>query len=191
MINLLSKETTRQIKAGHNNVFLMKCLTIVGIASIFLTLVSAGSYIFLINAQNSANDTDTKNSKNSAIAALNKSRQAAQEEVNKINASVASAQKILAQKISYSKILLDLAKNLPSDMVLSSISLDENSIGQPLTIKIYATSNANITQLKTNFSASTIFSNYSVVSTTDKQTDVAGHPTAITITVNINKGAIQ
>lgn len=184
MINLLPKETTRQIKAGHHNVFLMKSITIIGSITIFLALASAGSYIYLLNAKQFAENS-------TGSSAVESAYQKAKIEADAINTNITNSQNILAQKISYSKLVMELAKNIPAQMTLSNLTVDETSINQSLTLKIYAKSSANANQLQQNFNSSSVFTNYNVVSTTENQTDIPGYPTAITVTVNVNKGSIK
>lgn len=181
MINLLPKEAVKEIKAGHNNTFLIKSIIFIGSMVIFLSIVSAGAYIYLGNAKLAA-----ENSTSSTL--IDTSYQKAKSEAELISANIAISQNIISQSVSYSKIILELAKILPTQTTISSLSIDENSINQPVTLKIYAKSESEVSKLKTNFNSSSIFTGYNVVSTTDKQTDLVGYPVAITVTVNINKG---
>ncbi len=184
MINLLPKETTNQIRAGHNNVFLMKSITILGSITAFLVLASAGSYIYLLNSQQLA-----KSANNGSV--INSSYQKAKSEADAVSLNISNSEQILNQRVSYSKLLLELAKVMPAKTTISTFSIDETSINQPITLKIYAATDNDADTLKNNLGSSSIFSSYSVVSTNDKQTDVAGYPIAITLTININKGGLK
>lgn len=183
MINLLPKKITKQIKAGHNNVFLIKNIIIVSAAAVFLGLGSIGTYIFLISIEDSAKNT-------SSISVVAKNLEEAETEANNISSVLSDARNILNQQTSYSNILIELASKLPEDMIINELNISENENSQT-TLKIYAKNTENINLLTTNFANSSVFTGFSISSTLENQTNLAGYPVEISVNTNISKGSAK
>jgi hypothetical protein len=180
MINLLPYETKRQLKAARTNMVLIRYLLTMLISVIFLGLLILGSYYILSESQktaeNSIIDVQTGNSSYSPSTS----------KVNDFNKDLRIAKQIFEQQISYSVLLSELAKTLPSGVILESpLVIDRSSINSPLMLKAYSKSSTD-EELKTSFQNNTIFENYSLQSLNSSSIS-RDYPYLITFSININK----
>lgn len=184
MINLLPDDTKKQIKAAHANSILIRLIICLVCAAIFLLVICFGTY-YLINKTKQTPNNDNSSSAQS-IYQSNKSK------ADVISASFDLVKNNLSQKVNYSTIITEIAANLPTGVIIDSLLLNEQSLNQPITLKLRAKSVDSATQIKTNFDKSTsMFSNFSAAPTEGNQTDVPGYPYLISATVSINRSAAQ
>ena len=177
MINLLPYDTKRQVKAARVNVILIRLIIILGFAAGFLALACSVTYLFIANSQKNTPQTSTLNLASNPIQK--------QSDVLRTNLSITKS--ILDQQISYSNILAAIAAVLPRGSVLKTLSINDGSFGITTNLKALAKSSDVETLLKQNFESSTIFSNYTLQTTTPNA-DIK-YPFIISFNVTINKGS--
>lgn len=186
MINLLPDDTKQQLRAARTNTVLIRYVIFLVFAVIFLGLACGTSYFILSTSKTDAEkiiaSDQTKNG--SYVSVLN--------QINAIAANISKAKSILAQRISYSDIITGLAAILPPGVILDSpLTLTNDMIGTPITLKARAQSAGDETALKANIQKSLLFSNYSLQSLTTNSSDLTGYPVLISIGITINKSVAQ
>jgi len=182
MINLLSAETKIQLRAAHTNVLLFKYLLVLGTGVTFLGLAFGASYIFLTN--NKAAIEKLENNSQSTVSLYS----VAQKQLNSILSSVATAKSIMDQQISYSDIVTGIAAALPAGIIIDKLVVDNSTIGKPMTLLARAKTAESVPLMKDNFTQSTLFSNYNLMSVTNNPTDSSGFPVQISVSITVNKG---
>jgi Tfp pilus assembly protein PilN len=180
MINLLPPEQKRQIRAGQSNFLLVRyCIASVLLAVLLFAL--AGGIYMIMN-----------NSKKGAEAAIQQSTaksseyQEVQQEATEFSNNLATAKTILDKEVRYSQIAVRLAQALPSGVILSSIQLNSENFGQPMTLTASGKSYEDALRLKSALEQSPYFSNVYLGSVAQSSTEDTGYPVAITINVTIS-----
>ena len=182
MINLLSDDIKKSIRAARANTTLIRYLIFVGFSALFLVLACGTSYLILNDSKTNAEKTITnvqiKNSSYSPVA----------KQANDLVLNLSNAKTILDQQISYSTIIAEIANALPTDVVLESpLTLSDTTIGAPMVLKAYAKTSIGETSLKANFQKSSLFSHYSLQSITSNSTGSTNYPFLINFSITINK----
>jgi len=185
MINLLPDETKRQLGAAHTNISLIQYIVILGAATIFLALACATSYIFITNSKTVTEKLEDNNQSTAYLYSVS------QKKLDAITSSLSTAKTILDQEVSYSDIIAEIAAALPSGTILDKLIIDGAAIGAPLSLQAHAKTADNVSQIKDNFAASTLFSSYSLESVSTDPTAVTGHPVVIKFSITINKGTTR
>ncbi|HRN96859.1 MAG TPA: PilN domain-containing protein [Candidatus Saccharibacteria bacterium] len=182
MINLLPDDAKRQIKAGRTNIILIRYMIFLVFGAIFLTLISAAVYLFLMNSKaNAEQSIKIDSSKDSSYLSV-------QAQAAALRSSLTTAKSILDQEISYSNILDGIAKALPQGVVIDTLSLSASTLGTPITIQARAKSTEDALKLKDSFQKSPLFSNFSLQSISTNKSGSNDYPVTATISVIINKG---
>ena len=184
MINLLPDETKKQIRAARANSILIKYLFVLIAASIFLVLSYAVLYLFLQNNQPSKKTSVDTSINQTAVNAYNQTKN----QYDALFTSFSNVKQIMDQQISYSDIITGLGAALPQGVVIEDLSLDNNKIGTPITIKAIAKTDSDATKIKDGFKDSQLFTNFSVQSIKSGSNNISGYLVEITISLTINKG---
>ena len=166
MINLLSPETKKQIRAARMNVVLVNYCVMIGVAALCLAAVFGVGFWADMNDQRSAQEA--KDASTLAAQEYSKTRTAATDFAN----NLATAKIILANNISFSKLLTDIASVVPSGVILNNLSLGTNTKNAPITISGRATSSQKAIDLKNSLEASPIFENVSFINVSRTDTAV-------------------
>lgn len=174
MINLLPDETKRQIRAARMNSKLLSYLMLLIIAVIFLAIATAAS-AYLLSDMKSNNEVNSSETTPYSLATA---------KADTIKNSLSTADSVLNQQLSYSKIITGIASRLPSGTTLESLSLSNSAIGVPMTIQIYSKSSENETLLKNNFQDL----GYELKSNTPNPDKTSKYPFIISISITINRG---
>lgn len=179
MINLLPSETKKQLRAARNNTTLVRYVFTIFFATLFLGLLIAGSYYIL---QSSKNVADTAiNNVQSGSGSYTPSTQKEAE----FKSDLQIAKNIIDQQVSYSLILEEIAKILPSGTILQSpLELSKDSFNSQMTLKAY-TKESTDGAIKTAFESSSVFTRYSLQSL-NQSSDFANYPNLVTFSININ-----
>lgn len=185
MINLLPIEIKRQIRAGRTNTALIRYIVFLGISVAFLISACFMSYLILTSSKTAAEKLITINqSKNSSTSVITG-------QANSIIASLTTAKDILDQQTNYSDIITGIGAVLPSGIILDSLSLTNDTIGMPITLRAHARTTDDVASLKTNFQQSRLFSNFSLTSLTAGSNSSVGYPVVISVGITINKSTTQ
>ena len=185
MINLLPDQTKQQIVAARTNVKLTKYIIFLGFAIAFLALACTTTYFILENNKTEA-EKIIASGLNKAItySSVNKKADAFRD-------NLATAKSILDQQTSYSDIVIGIGAALPSGVIIDELSVNNNNLGTPITIKARARSADDVAKLNNSFASSKLFSNFSVQSLATSSSDSSSYPVAISISLTVNKGVIQ
>lgn len=182
MINLLSYDNKRYIRAARTNVTLVKCLIFLICAIIFMAIYCLVTFNYL----KATKSTTASNNRPSSLANDVDSSQAISQSIS-LKTNLTSAKLILNKRISYSDILSELATILPSGVVLNSLSISNTSISKPITINLRAISSEKNQEITKNVSQSSMFSSFLVKSVTENKEDTTGYKFSISATIIIKK----
>jgi Tfp pilus assembly protein PilN len=190
MINLLPVEHKGEIRAARANVILVRYIVIMLAAIIVLSGLVIGSYLVLNTAQANAEVKVKENEQR--VSSFKNVR--AQAEV--FRSDLAVAKTVLDSDVSFSKLIYKIASSVPSGVILSDLTLDPQNFGSSITMNASAKTFDDATKLKDAFSRSEdIFSNVQLQnirsSTEAGGSDTNGYPVSVTLSVVINKGALQ
>lgn len=185
MINLLPENSKKQIRAARANAILVKYIFTVLAAAAFIGLLLGASYYILQSSKTAAENSIVK------IQTGNSSYSPVSSKSSGFTNDLVIARKIIDQQISYSKILEELAKALPSGTVLKSpFQISPNSLNVPITFEAYMTDSSDESTLKMNLESNPIFSNYSMQSLNSNE-DSGAYPYLITFNVTINGAMLK
>lgn len=182
MINLIPYDKKRQIRAARANIILIKCIAFMFFAVLFLAIACSATYMYLKNAKDNAE----KQASTSNIA-KNDASSSVLSEASIINTDLITANNIINQQIIYSNIITEIAKNLPAGVVLDSLTLNNSSIGTPISLTLYATTANKGQEIKDNFNKITLFSGLNIKSVNPVSSGPSGYPFVIDLTLIINK----
>jgi Tfp pilus assembly protein PilN len=185
MINLLSENSRRNLKIARNNVVLLKYNLLLIAALSVLFAIYLLLYMGLDRSKSEATSEIGENSKQ------NSPYNAAQEESNTYGQNLAIARTLLDNSISYTSLISAIAEAIPSGVILDSLSLKAESIGQPTVFSARAKTYQKAMELKQRFQDSKVFSNVSLQSVQQNDSgDVSSsaYPVTVTISANINRG---
>lgn len=189
MINLLPDEYKSEIRAGRANVILMRYILIMLAAVIVLSGLVAGSYVVLNTAQLNAEAKVEENQERVA------NYQDVRIQADAFRADLAIAKSVLDSDISFSKLIYKIASIVPSNVVLSDLTLDPKSFGSNVTMNANAKTFDDATKLKDAFMKSEdVFSNVQLQTIRSGDEGTSGtdeYPVQVNLSVVINKGALQ
>lgn len=194
MINLAPDTYKTEIRAARANVLLIRYICILSIAIIVLGGLVGGAYVVLdasrASAQEAMNSSSLKTSRYDSIRLR----------AEKLRADLATAKSILDQKVSYTKLIHEIASSLPSGVVLSTLDLDPATFGSEMTINASARDFKSASQLESKLaSKSTLFSSVKLLSmetgeagdNSGDNSSVPGYPVHVSVSVVINKEALK
>ena len=183
MINLLPPEAKKQIRAARFNVVLRNYIVMLTITGVLLAATFGIGFWVTINDKSLAETN--KASSQAAAAEYQETRKAAEDFAKNLN----TAQAILATNVSFSKLITDIATNVPSGVILSNLSLGGSTAAQntPVEINAKARSYNDAVRLKDSLEASPIFENVRLTNITDIPPAQGGQgdPTAQRYPVNV------
>ena len=158
MINLLPKESKKQLRAARNNMVLRRYYMLIILSAGLLAAVFAVGFKVTMdqeqNYQTAKQQSETEGSKYKNV------RKAAEE----FSKDLASAKTILASDVRFSELISDIAGFIPSNVILSNLALDtQEPTNAPLTINARARTYDDAVKLKNSLEASPIFENVSLL----------------------------
>ncbi len=187
MINLLSDEKKREIKAGRANTIILSYvfMALTGIA--LLGILSGGVYLTLNVTRSEAQRRVSANQ--SDIAKY----QSVQDQASTFRNNLTTAKQILDKEVVYSALILKIAKAVPPGVVLGNLSLSPDSVGKPTTIKASAQSYDAAIALKTSFqNQPDLFTDVHFNDISSQgSTPTNPYPISVTLALTINKAALQ
>jgi Tfp pilus assembly protein PilN len=175
MINLLPQEEKRQLQAARSNTLLIRYnILLLGVVA-FMGIAIAVTYVFLNSAQQRAQQTiQENNAKATQYASI-------QSQAQLFRQHLATAKQILDNEVTYSKVVLDISKLIPSGVVLENLALDSQTFGTETTLVAMAKNYSSALALKDSFGSSSLFSDVHFQSIT-----AGGSDTTYPVTVNLN-----
>jgi len=186
MINLLPHEEVRQLRAARTNVLLLRYNFLLLTAAIFLLIAVGVTYFQLSNskalAEASISENDARSSSFAPIAS----------QAEQFRTNLGIAKQILDREVTYTKVILAIAKVLPSGVVLENLNLDSQTFGTPTTLVAHAKDYASALALKDSFQTSKLFSDvhFERIATGDSTAN-ANYPVTVNLSVTIIKDAAK
>lgn len=189
VINLLPYEYKSDIRAARTNVILVRYIAILVCAAIVLGGL-VGGVVYTLNGTKAI--ADEKVAENQArVAAF----QSIKSEADSFRADIATAKSILDSSVSFSRLIYKIADAIPPNVVLDELPLDPSTFGTSITLNASAKSFNDATKLRDAFKQnSQIFSNVQLQNIrSESAASGAGgaYPVKVTVSVVINKGALQ
>jgi Tfp pilus assembly protein PilN len=182
MINLLPDDNKKEIRAARMNVVLLRYNIFTAIGAVLLVLIIGGFYFYLMATKASAEQTNQENQ--AKAADFESTRKAAED----YRTNLKTAKQILNNRVDYTSVVLGITELLPRGVVLDNVKLAASDFGSQTTIAAHAANYDAVTQLKTNFQDSKVFSNvYFQSITNDGSSTDTNYPISVTISVKINK----
>lgn len=161
MINILSPDKKRDIRAARINVVLARYSIAIVLLSLLSVLIYGVGYA-IISQEKTATlvKLESQSTQSKAYAQV-------QSEADSFRNNLAVAKKILKNETSYSRFLTSLAAGLPSGTVLTQLSVGNNTTAQANGMLVEArTSNYDkVLELKNSLEQTDLFENVRLVST--------------------------
>ncbi len=188
MINLLPYENKQEIKAARTNVILVRYISILLVAAVVLGGLVAGCYVVLnatrLDAQSKAAENTQRVSQFQDIKTQS----------DAFRADLATAKTILDNDTSFSKLIYEIADTVPAGVVLDELTLDPQTFGSTITLNASAKTFDSATNLKDALIKNDkTFSNVQLqaIRSSESGDTAGGYPVQVTLSVVINKEAIQ
>jgi len=188
MINLLPYEHKNEIRAARTNVILVRYIAILIVAAIVLGGLVVGAYVVMNGTKVIAEQKVSENQVR--VAAY----QSIKTEADAFRADLATAKTILDSSISFSTLIYQIAATIPPNVVIDDLPLDPSTFGSNMTIKASAKSFDDVTKLQNALERNNqVFSDVQLQNI--KKDSASGnsdnYPVKATLTVVVNKGALQ
>lgn len=185
MINLLPEPKKKEIQAGRSNLLLVR-YNILMIGALLFTLAAiAVVYIYLANTKAANELTITENRKKVGEYSTVEAQAA------EFRAHLATAKEILDKELIYTKVVLQIARLIPSGVVIDSLSLDPKTFGTETVMTAHCKTADGPTAVKESFQNTTLFSNVHFQTLTNTEGDTTGYPYTVTIALTMNKAGIE
>lgn len=164
MINIISPERKREIRAARINVVLTQYCVMLALLGMLVGAIY-GTGFWLVHG-----DEMTARDKIDSQGGQAKTFASAEKQAETFKANLSTAKSILGAQTSYSEFLTSLAGSLPSGTILAGLQLGGTaaataSTTTPLKIDARTKSYDKVLELKTALENSPLFENVSIVST--------------------------
>lgn len=162
MINLISPEQKRDIRAARINVMLVRyCIALLSLALLTGLIYGLGFWIVGQEKQAIEERLLSQSEQSKAYAAVEK-------EADAFKQNLAIAKAILGKEISYSEFLVTLAGDMPSGTIITNLSLGgpAATVKNGMTLDARTGSYAKVLELKGKLEESSLFENVSIASAT-------------------------
>lgn len=181
MINLLSPDDKKQLRAARTNTILLRYYLLA-----ILIIAGAGGILaggFYIADQNKASSQIELSQAESDTADYAKVKQQSEEFANNLKV----AKQILATEVVYSKMITDIANIIPAGTILTSLSLTPETVNKKMELSFKTKSYDQGIQLKTTLENSDLFSDVSITNITSKGQEGDGaYPTDVNISAKFH-----
>ncbi|RWZ79735.1 MAG: hypothetical protein EOT04_00540 [Candidatus Chaera renei] len=157
MINLLPDETKRNLRAARLNVLLLRYLIFLGVACLFI--VGAFGVGYLLTASERTAAARDLAASQQTLAAYQKTKLDAQAFADNLRA----ARIILSNETIFSDLIVQIAKTLPPNTVLTSLNLSTDTLGKQIIINARTKDAEAPLALKTALENSPLFTNVSIL----------------------------
>lgn len=188
MINLLPDAHKDEIRAARTNVLLLRYIFILITALLVLGGLVVAAYLALNGTRQTAEVKVAENQERVAVY------QDIRSQADSFKADLATAKSILDSEISYTRLVYKIAEIVPQNVILDELALDPSTFGSPTTLNASAKSVADASKLTEAFSSNNqIFSNVELQSlrSGDESAGASGYPVKVSLSVVINRGALQ
>jgi len=186
MINLLPDEEKRQLRAAHTNAVVIWYIILSFAGIVFLGGVLGVSY-HTLSTQKTNEEAVTIQNKTKASNAYGQT----QAQATQLASSLSEARTVLSNNVSYSKLLVDIAGDMPAGTILSELNVTSATIANPVALQFEATNNTVAQSLVTSLRADSSLFRTVTLSTMDSSGTVAGYPVAVQLQVTFNTEAVR
>lgn len=188
MINLLPDDYKQEVRAGRANVLLVRYILILMTAVLILGGLLVGAYIVINNTRTIA---ETKVAENEQRVV---EYQQVRSQADAFRSDLNIAKTILANDVSFTRLVYEIASIVPPNVVLDDLTLDPKNFGSNATMNASAKTFDDATKLKEAFIQNNqIFSNVQLqtIRTSESGSSSGAYPVKVNLSVVINKGALQ
>lgn len=181
MINLLSPDDKKLLRAARTNTILLRYYLLAVLVIAGASVVLAGG--FYIADQNKNNFQVELSRAESDTADYAKVKQQSEEFANNLKV----AKQILATEVVYSKMITDIANTIPAGTILTSLTLTPETISKKMELSFKTKSYDQGIALKSTLEDSDLFSDVSITSITSKGEEGSGaYPTDVNISAKFH-----
>lgn len=185
MINLLSPDDRRQLRAARSNSLLLRYTVLLGVVVVVLVAEMVGVY-FMLSVDKARNeDIIRENEARTVSYAVTKSSAA------QFKSDLTTAKYILGNQVPYTKLITTIANILPSDAVVDMLSLNPTTFGTPTQLTIHTKSYQSAINVKQFLQKSPIFSDVSFQSVAQETENAGAFPFTAIYNVTISKDAAK
>lgn len=159
MINMISPEQKRDIRAARINVILVRYAVILVLLAVLVTLIYGLGFWLVEKDKIAVNDKLSSQVEQSKVFA------AVEHDANTFRQNLTIAKTILDKETSYSTFLTTLASDLPSGTLLTNLSIGTATTAtqKGLTLDARTSSYAKVLELKNRLEQSVLFENVNIV----------------------------
>lgn len=184
MINLLSGERKDEIRAARTNVILLRYMSVVALAFLFITAALYVSHIVLTSTKTSAEAIIMNNDVKADVYSETK------QQVDTLTTQLSEARAISEQEVLYSQLLVRLGEIMPAGTVLGDTTFNTASFnGTPVDLVAYAKTTNEVTLIQSQFQASGMFSQVSLKGT-EADKGIPGYPVSVSLSVVMNRARL-
>lgn len=182
MINLMPDEAKVELRAARTNVLLIRYISVIFLAFVFLVFVLGGSYYLLMQTKDSAQKLIEANDTKASVYS------STQKQIDTLSSQLSGAKTILNQEVLYSKVLVNLGQQMPSGTLIDQLTLNDSSFtNTSVSMKIYAKSTNAAVSLRDRFQKSPYFKDVNFQNITESSQDVAGYPVTANLTFTLTR----
>lgn len=181
MINLLSTDRKSELRAARVNVFLLRYMTIIVMAIVFLIGVLYVSYTVLQQTESTANARIASNDVKAGVYSATKA------EVEALRSQLGEAKNQLDNETSYATILTTLGSLMPEGTIIEALKLDSTILtnNTPVELIAYAKTEENAAAIQQQLQSSPIFTQVALQAT-DAAAGTPDYPVKVTLSVTFN-----
>jgi Tfp pilus assembly protein PilN len=166
MINLLPRETKQQIRAARLNVVLVRYIVFLLISIVFVSGASVATYVYLNTQEETARRLAEIHSTSNTPDSIT------EQEAAEFRQQLNQIQSVVSQTPSYYSGLLNLTRNLPDGVILTSIDLDSQKLTDPIVFDAIAKSTEVALTIEHGLNQSPqLFSGFTIQSMTNDSGD--------------------
>lgn len=185
MINLLPDNEKRQLRAARANTLLLRYhFVLIGVL-VFLAGALGFTYLYLQNTKTSAEQTMAENTAKVSDYSSVELR------ATQFRTNLATAKQILDREVTYTKVILEIARLLPKGVILDKLNLDAQTFGTKTTLSAQAKTYEAALSLKDSFGKSSLFTDVHFQSISVLADSSSGYPVVVNLNVTIKKDAAK
>ncbi len=185
MINLLSPEDRRQLRAARSNTLLLRYTILLGLVVVLLVVEMVGIY-FILSVDKARNEEVIReNDAKTADFAVTKTSAA------QFKSDLATAKYILGNQVPYTKLITTIANILPSDAIIETLALNPATFGTSTQLTINTKSYQSAINVKQFLQKSTIFTDVSFQSVAQNVENPGVYPFTAIYNVTIARDAAK
>lgn len=188
MINLLDAESLKRYRAARLNVRLRKYVILL-LTTLLIVVVSFAGGVFISLGERSAAEADIAANQQALTQFADTKKEA-----ENFSENLKIAKSILNQEVLYSDMIVQIARTLPNTAILSSLSLDQETLKKPLVLVGRVSTKDDAIILKNTLETSPLFESVNLnsineqpITKTSSET-VKKYPVIVTLSMNASKG---